>query len=81
MTMMRSIYVSAAVIALTSIARSVGAQGETGAKTEEFLPALKRAAASGKAAVIELKVDPDLITARTTLTAIREKALAAKKGK
>jgi acetolactate synthase-1/2/3 large subunit len=62
-------------------ARSFGAHGETVAKTEEFLPALKRAAASGKAAVIELKVDPDLITARTTLTALREKALAAKKGK
>jgi acetolactate synthase-1/2/3 large subunit len=60
-------------------ARSFGAHGETVAKTEEFLPALKRSAASGKAAVIELKVDPDLITARTTLTALRDKALAAKK--
>jgi len=58
-----------------------GAHGETVARTEEFMPALERAAASGKAAVIELKVDPDLITARTTLTAIREAALAAKKGK
>lgn len=61
-------------------ARSFGAHGETVEKTEEFLPALDRAAASGKAAVIELKVDPDLITARTTLTAIRETALASQKG-
>jgi acetolactate synthase-1/2/3 large subunit len=60
-------------------ARAFGAHGETVEKTEEFMPALERAAASGKAAVIELKVDPDLITARTTLTAIRETALAAKK--
>ncbi len=62
-------------------ARSFGAHGETVEKTDDFMPALERAAASGKAAVIELKVDPDLITARTTLTAIRETALAAKKGK
>ena len=30
--------------------------------------------ASGKAALIELRVDPDLINTRTTLTAIRRSA-------
>jgi acetolactate synthase-1/2/3 large subunit len=59
-------------------ARSFGAHGETVVRTEEFLPALERAAASNTAAVIELKVDPELVSSRTTLSAARERALAAK---
>jgi len=59
--------------------RSFGAHGETVERTEDFLPALERAAASGTAAVIELKVDTDLVSARTTLSAARDRALAAQK--
>jgi acetolactate synthase-1/2/3 large subunit len=47
-------------------------------RTEDFAAAYERAAASGKPALIELKIDPDAITPATTLSAIREKALKSK---
>ncbi|HWD23788.1 MAG TPA: thiamine pyrophosphate-binding protein [Burkholderiales bacterium] len=56
-------------------ARAFGGHGETVERTEEFAPAFARAAASGKPAIIELKIDPEAITPATTLSAIREKAL------
>jgi len=46
-------------------------------KTEDFAPAYERATASGKPALIELRIDPDAITPATTLSAIREKARKA----
>jgi acetolactate synthase-1/2/3 large subunit len=55
-------------------ARAFGGHGETVERTEDFAPAYERATASGKPAIIELKVDPDAITPATTLSAIREKA-------
>jgi acetolactate synthase-1/2/3 large subunit len=48
-------------------------------RTEEFEPAFERAYASGKPALIELRIDPDAITPATTLSAIREKALKSKR--
>jgi acetolactate synthase-1/2/3 large subunit len=54
-----------------AFARSFGAHGETVTKTEEFGPALERSLAAGTAAVIELKIDPEAITPRQTLTEIR----------
>ena len=59
-----------------ALARAHGAFGEAVEKTGDFAPALDRALASGKAALIELRTDPDVITTRTTLAAIRAKALA-----
>lgn len=56
-------------------ARAFGGHGETVERTEAFAPAFARAAASGKPAIVELKIDPDAITPATTLSAIREKAL------
>ena len=56
-------------------ARAFGGHGETVERTEEFAPAFARAVASGRPAIIELKIDPDAITPATTLSAIREKAL------
>jgi len=56
-------------------ARAFGGHGETVERTEDFAPAYERAAASGKPALIELRIDPDAITPATTLSAIREKAL------
>jgi acetolactate synthase-1/2/3 large subunit len=44
-------------------------------RTADFAPAFERAAASGKPALLELKIDPDAITPAMTLSAIREKAL------
>jgi acetolactate synthase I/II/III large subunit len=59
-------------------ARAFGGHGETVERTEDFAPAYERAAASGKPALIELRIDPDAITPATTLSAIREKARKAK---
>ena len=56
-------------------ARAFGAHGETVERTEDFAPAYERASASGKPALIELRIDPDAITPATTLTAVREKSL------
>jgi acetolactate synthase I/II/III large subunit len=61
-------------------ARSFGAFGETVTKNEEFEGALERALASGKCALLELRTDPEAITTRTTLTAIRNAAIARRKG-
>ena len=58
-----------------ALARCHGAHGEVVEETADFGPAFDRALASGKAAVIELRTDPDVATTRTTLTALREAAL------
>jgi acetolactate synthase-1/2/3 large subunit len=59
-------------------ARAFGGHGETVERTEDFAPAFERASASGKPAILELKIDPDAISPATTLSAIREKALKSK---
>jgi acetolactate synthase I/II/III large subunit len=58
-----------------ALARAFGAHGETVTKTDEFAPAFKRALAAGKAALIEVKTDPEAISVRQTITQLR----AAKK--
>jgi acetolactate synthase-1/2/3 large subunit len=63
-----------------ALARAHGAHGETVARTEEFAPALDRAIAAGTAALIELRMDPDAITTRTTLSAIRRSERPAEPG-
>ena len=59
-------------------ARAFGGHGETVLTTQEFEPAFERAIASGKPAILHVKIDPEAISPATTLTQIREKALAAK---
>jgi len=61
------------------LAEAYGAHGEMVARTEDFAPAFERAVASGKPALIELRVDPEAITPTATITALREAALT--KGK
>lgn len=56
-------------------ARAFGGHGETVTETAEFAPAMERALASGKAAVIELKLDPEAINPKTTLAKLRQAAL------
>jgi len=56
-----------------ALARAYGGHGETVRQTAEFLPALNRAMASQKPAIIELIVDPEQITSRTTIQKIRAK--------
>ena len=55
-------------------ARSFGAVGEIVEETAQFAPALERCVASGKPAVIEVRIDPQAITPNTTLDAIRASA-------
>ena len=49
----------------------------TVARTEEFAPAFEAALVARRAAIIELRMDPEMITTRTTLTALRRQAEAA----
>ena len=51
-----------------------GGYGEVVERTGEFAPAFRRAAASGKPALIELRVDAEQITSRTTITELRGRA-------
>jgi acetolactate synthase-1/2/3 large subunit len=52
-------------------ARSFGALGETVTRTEDFRPALARALEAGRPSLIELRVDPEALTPRQTLSQIR----------
>jgi acetolactate synthase-1/2/3 large subunit len=54
-----------------ALARAHGCYGDMVAVTEQFLPAVESALASGKPAVIELKMNPERITTRADLDAIR----------
>jgi len=56
-----------------ALARAYGGHGETVAKTADFAPAFERARASGKPAIVEIKLDPEAITPTRTLTQIRDK--------
>jgi len=58
-------------------ARAFGGHGERVERTEDFAPALLRAVQSGKPAILHCLIDPEAITPSTTLSAIRERALAA----
>ena len=59
-----------------ALARAYGAHGELVERTEDFAPAFARARAAGKAALIELKLDPEALTPRASLSQIRAAALA-----
>jgi acetolactate synthase-1/2/3 large subunit len=59
-------------------ARAFGGHGERVERTEEFAPALERARASGKPAILHCLIDPEAISPATTLSAIRAQALAGR---
>jgi acetolactate synthase-1/2/3 large subunit len=59
-------------------ARAFGAHGETVERTADFAPAFQRALASGKPAILELKIDPEAITPSATLSGLRAAAQAKK---
>ncbi len=54
-----------------AFARSFGAHGETVDRTGEFRAAFERALTAGRPAVIELKIDPEALTPRQSLSQIR----------
>ena len=62
-----------------ALARAYGLQGEVVEKTADFEAAFERAWNAKTSALLELRIDPDAITPRTTLTAIRAAALKHKK--
>ncbi len=51
-----------------------GGHGEVVERTEELVPAYRRAAASGKAALIEIRMNPDQVTNRATIAELRAQA-------
>jgi acetolactate synthase-1/2/3 large subunit len=57
-----------------ALAQAYGVFGAAVARTEEFAPAFEEAASGNRAAIIELKMDPEMITTRTTLSDIRRQA-------
>src|SRR5438105_3230415 len=57
-----------------ALARAYGAFGASIARTEEFAPAFEEAASRNGPAIIELRMDPETITTRTTLSEIRRQA-------
>jgi acetolactate synthase-1/2/3 large subunit len=59
-----------------ALARAYGAHGEVVERTEDFAPAFERARSAGTPALIELRVDPEAISPRTTIAGIRKSALA-----
>ncbi|HBS99841.1 MAG TPA: thiamine pyrophosphate-binding protein [Citreicella sp.] len=58
------------------MAEGLGCYAERVTRTEEFAPAFERARASRQPAVLELVTDPEQISTRTTITALRKAALA-----
>ena len=56
------------------LARAYGAFGASVTRTEDFAPAFDEAAGCNGPAIIELRMDPEIITTRTTLSEIRRQA-------
>ncbi len=54
-----------------ALAQAYGAYGECVVRTEEFPAAFERALASGRPALLELRIDPEAITPRNTLSELR----------
>jgi len=57
-----------------ALARAFGAHGAVVERTEDFAAAFDEALACGRPALIELRVDPEALTPRQTLTEIRDQA-------
>ena len=53
-------------------AESFGAFGALVERTEDFVPAFEAALGAGRISLIEIRLDPEVITTRTTLSALRD---------
>jgi acetolactate synthase-1/2/3 large subunit len=62
-----------------ALARAYGAYGAKVTRTEEFAPAFEAAMAHDGPALIELVLDPEALTTRSTLSQIRDAALARRR--
>ena len=56
---------------------SFGGHGEVVERTDDLVPAVKRALASGKPALVEVRTDPEQITNRATVEQLRAQAAKA----
>jgi acetolactate synthase-1/2/3 large subunit len=61
-----------------ALARAYGFHGEIVEKTGDFEAAFDRAQSAKTSALLEVRIDPDAINPRTTLSAIRAEALKTK---
>jgi acetolactate synthase-1/2/3 large subunit len=59
-----------------ALARAYGGHGETVERTEDFADAFHRAEAAGTFALLDLRLDPEALTPRWSLSQIREGALS-----
>ena len=59
-----------------ALARAYGGHGEVVERDEDFAGAFERAVASGKPAIIELRLDPEMLTPVQTVSGLRAEALA-----
>jgi acetolactate synthase-1/2/3 large subunit len=59
-----------------ALGRAYGLHSETVERTGDFDSAFARARAAGRAALIELRLDPEAISTRVSLSKLRELALA-----
>ena len=62
-----------------ALGKAYGAHAELVEKTADFAPAFDRALAAGKPALLELRLDPEAITPKASLTDLRNAALKAQK--
>jgi acetolactate synthase-1/2/3 large subunit len=58
-----------------------GGHGEVVSETADFAPAFRRAVASGRPAILELRMNPEQITTRSTIAGLRAGKPAAKPAK
>jgi acetolactate synthase-1/2/3 large subunit len=63
-----------------ALGRAYGLHGETVERTDDFAAAFERARTAGRAAIIELRLDPEAISTRLSLSKLRELSLAARPG-
>jgi acetolactate synthase-1/2/3 large subunit len=63
-----------------ALAKAYGCHAELVDATADFMPAFERAKQAGRAALIEIRVDPEALTPRQTLSEIRKAGEAANGG-
>jgi len=61
-----------------ALARAYGGHGETVERTEDFAAAFRRAQTSNRPAIIEVRLDPEALTPRASLSEIRAAGIKAK---
>jgi acetolactate synthase-1/2/3 large subunit len=61
-----------------ALGKAYGLESELVERTEDFAAAFERAMQAKASVLLELRIDPEAITPRTTLTALRERALGTR---